>query len=122
MQLQVWDTAGQERFRCMVSLLLLLVPMYMRNAMAAIIVYDITNRQSFDDVDKWASGTHLSHLCTKHDLLYSFSVTSLISDKWHMEKVLTRRYDLTLDSMRYLPKNLSNLNPVNSASFHLQLQ
>ncbi|CAI5441237.1 unnamed protein product [Caenorhabditis angaria] len=45
-RLQVWDTAGQERFRCM-------VPMYMRNADAALIVYDVTNRESFEDVDKW---------------------------------------------------------------------
>ncbi|EYC22731.1 hypothetical protein Y032_0016g2918 [Ancylostoma ceylanicum] len=45
--LQIWDTAGQERFRCM-------VPMYMRNSVAAVIMYDITNRQSFEDVDKWS--------------------------------------------------------------------
>uniref|UniRef100_A0A915CQ56 Uncharacterized protein n=1 Tax=Ditylenchus dipsaci TaxID=166011 RepID=A0A915CQ56_9BILA len=45
-QLQVWDTAGQERFRCM-------VPMYMRNADAAILVYDITERKSFDEIEKW---------------------------------------------------------------------
>ncbi|KAJ1353578.1 hypothetical protein KIN20_010231 [Parelaphostrongylus tenuis] len=45
--LQIWDTAGQERFRCM-------VPMYMRNSAAAIIMYDVTNKQSFDDVDKWS--------------------------------------------------------------------
>lgn len=44
--LQIWDTAGQERFRCM-------VPMYMRNAVAAIVVYDITERKSFDDIDQW---------------------------------------------------------------------
>jgi small GTP-binding protein len=47
-QLQIWDTAGQERFKCM-------VPMYMRNATAAIIVYDITCRKSFEEVDKWVS-------------------------------------------------------------------
>ncbi|KHN79789.1 Ras-related protein RABH1c [Toxocara canis] len=45
-QMQIWDTAGQERFRCM-------VPMYMRNTAAAIIVYDITSRQSFNDVEEW---------------------------------------------------------------------
>ncbi|KHJ98422.1 Ras family protein [Oesophagostomum dentatum] len=49
--LQIWDTAGQERFRCM-------VPMYMRNSAAAIIMYDITNRQSFEDVDKWNEELH----------------------------------------------------------------
>lgn len=30
--------------------------MYMRNATAAIIVYDITCRKSFEEVDKWLSG------------------------------------------------------------------
>uniref|UniRef100_A0A1X7TC33 Uncharacterized protein n=1 Tax=Amphimedon queenslandica TaxID=400682 RepID=A0A1X7TC33_AMPQE len=33
---QVWDTAGQERYRS-------LLPMYYRNAVAAIVVYDTTN-------------------------------------------------------------------------------
>ncbi|CAI2343470.1 unnamed protein product [Caenorhabditis sp. 36 PRJEB53466] len=45
-RLQVWDTAGQERFRCM-------VPMYMRNADAALVVYDVTNRDSFEDIERW---------------------------------------------------------------------
>ncbi|CAI4233349.1 unnamed protein product [Auanema sp. JU1783] len=58
MRLQIWDTAGQERFRCM-------VPMYMRNAAAAIIVYDVTNRQSFLDVDKWAN--ELQRCCGDSD-------------------------------------------------------
>lgn len=30
--------------------------MYMRNADAAIIVFDLTNRQSFEDVAKWENG------------------------------------------------------------------
>ncbi|CAD6192242.1 unnamed protein product [Caenorhabditis auriculariae] len=46
LQLQVWDTAGQERFRCM-------VPMYMRNAAAALIIYDVTCRNSFEGVGRW---------------------------------------------------------------------
>ncbi|KAL3087283.1 hypothetical protein niasHT_020546 [Heterodera trifolii] len=45
-QLQIWDTAGQERFRCM-------VPLYMRNSSAAVLVYDITNRESFEQIDQW---------------------------------------------------------------------
>ncbi|CAJ0930362.1 unnamed protein product, partial [Mesorhabditis belari] len=53
-QLQIWDTAGQERFRSM-------VPMYMRNAAAAILVYDITNRASFEDIDRWY--LELSRIC-----------------------------------------------------------
>lgn len=36
----IWDTAGQEKYSC-------LVPLYYRNCDAALIVYDITNRNSF---------------------------------------------------------------------------
>lgn len=39
----IWDTAGQEKYSC-------LVPLYYRNCDAAIIVYDITNRNSFKKV------------------------------------------------------------------------
>ncbi|RKP11193.1 ras-related protein rab-5C-like protein [Thamnocephalis sphaerospora] len=44
--LQIWDTAGQERFRSM-------APMYYRGANAAILVYDITSEQSFQDISSW---------------------------------------------------------------------
>merc|ERR1711881_417042 len=39
-RLQLWDTAGQERFRS-------LIPSYIRDSSAAVVVYDITNRVSF---------------------------------------------------------------------------
>eukprot|EP00004_Rigifila_ramosa_P013798 TRINITY_DN3085_c0_g1_i1.p1 TRINITY_DN3085_c0_g1~~TRINITY_DN3085_c0_g1_i1.p1 ORF type:complete len:207 (-),score=40.63 TRINITY_DN3085_c0_g1_i1:23-643(-) len=45
-RLQLWDTAGQERFRS-------LIPSYIRDSSVAIIVYDITNRDTFAGVDKW---------------------------------------------------------------------
>lgn len=38
----IWDTAGQEKYNC-------LVPLYYRNCDAAIIVYDITNRTSYQN-------------------------------------------------------------------------
>jgi len=43
-QLEITDTAGQERFRTLTS-------SYYRNANAIIVVYDITNEDSFRDVD-----------------------------------------------------------------------
>ncbi|CAL1701339.1 unnamed protein product [Somion occarium] len=45
-RLQLWDTAGQERFRSM-------APMYYRNANAALLLYDITNASTFEDVRGW---------------------------------------------------------------------
>mmetsp|Transcript_26640 Transcript_26640/g.75203 ORF Transcript_26640/g.75203 Transcript_26640/m.75203 type:complete len:210 (-) Transcript_26640:80-709(-) len=45
-KLQLWDTAGQERFRS-------LIPSYIRDAAAAVVVYDITKRPSFEATRKW---------------------------------------------------------------------
>eukprot|EP00850_Spirogloea_muscicola_P009578 SM000054S18064 [mRNA] locus=s54:182038:184446:- [translate_table: standard] len=43
---EIWDTAGQERYHS-------LAPMYYRGAAAAVIVYDITNTDSFARAKKW---------------------------------------------------------------------
>mmetsp|Transcript_10597 Transcript_10597/g.24114 ORF Transcript_10597/g.24114 Transcript_10597/m.24114 type:complete len:215 (+) Transcript_10597:129-773(+) len=45
-RLQLWDTAGQERFRS-------LVPSYIRDSAAAVVVYDIANRDSFNSTSRW---------------------------------------------------------------------
>jgi small GTP-binding protein len=45
-RLQVWDTAGQERFRT-------IAPAYYRRALGVMIVFDLTNRKSFDSVEQW---------------------------------------------------------------------
>lgn len=42
----VWDTAGQEKYHS-------LAPMYYRGAKAAILVYDICNKPSFDALGSW---------------------------------------------------------------------
>mmetsp|Transcript_59489 Transcript_59489/g.129306 ORF Transcript_59489/g.129306 Transcript_59489/m.129306 type:complete len:205 (+) Transcript_59489:46-660(+) len=43
---EIWDTAGQERYHS-------LAPMYYRGAAAAIVVYDITNPDSFNRAKNW---------------------------------------------------------------------
>lgn len=45
-RLQLWDTAGQERFRS-------LIPSYIRDSSVAVVVYDITNANSFHQTSKW---------------------------------------------------------------------
>jgi small GTP-binding protein len=44
--LQVWDTAGQEMYRS-------LVPVYLRGARAALLVYDVTDVNSFGSLGHW---------------------------------------------------------------------
>ena len=43
-----WDTAGQERFHT-------LTESYYRNSHGVILVYDVTDRESFDRIQKWAA-------------------------------------------------------------------
>jgi len=43
---QIWDTAGQERYRAITST-------YYRGAVGALMVYDITNAETFKNLDKW---------------------------------------------------------------------
>ena len=45
-RLQLWDTAGQERFRS-------LIPSYIRDANAAVVVYDISSHESFENTTSW---------------------------------------------------------------------
>lgn len=47
-RLQLWDTAGQERFRS-------LIPAYIRDSSVAVVVYDITNMESFLQTSKWVN-------------------------------------------------------------------
>ena len=45
-RLILYDTAGQEKFRS-------LIPMYIREAQIILLIYDITDRESFDSMPKW---------------------------------------------------------------------
>ncbi|KAJ6363740.1 hypothetical protein OIU77_029502 [Salix suchowensis] len=63
---QIWDTAGQERFRAVTSA-------YYRGAVGALLVYDISRRQTFDSIGRW-----LNELQTHSDMNV---VTILVGNK-----------------------------------------
>lgn len=50
-KLQIWDTAGQEKFRAIAR-------SYFRHAVGVILVYDITDRKSFDELTYWLNDVH----------------------------------------------------------------
>lgn len=45
-KLQVWDTAGQESFRSITRA-------YYKGSIAALLIFDITNEKSFEDISNW---------------------------------------------------------------------
>ena len=47
-KIQIWDSAGQEKYKG-------LIPSYVRNSSIVFIVYDISNRASFENVQNWIS-------------------------------------------------------------------
>ncbi len=47
-KIEIWDTAGQERYKSITAA-------YYKGAKGAMIVYDVTNQTSFDNVDNWAN-------------------------------------------------------------------
>ena len=48
MKMHIWDTGGHERFRSMIN-------MYYRDAVGAIICYDLTNEASFKATEYWVN-------------------------------------------------------------------
>jgi small GTP-binding protein len=53
-KLHLWDTAGQERFHSIAK-------SYFRSAMGVFLVFDLTDRKSFDDMTQWLNDVH--NLC-----------------------------------------------------------
>jgi small GTP-binding protein len=51
-KMQCWDTAGQERYRNITA-------NYYRNAQGIMLVYDVTNKKSFEAIDNWMEQIHV---------------------------------------------------------------
>ena len=81
--LEIWDTAGQERFR-------VIAPIYYRKASAIIIVYDITNRLSYDRTNYWINEIELNGnphcikflVGNKMDMGYDKSVSTEVKNEY----------------------------------------
>jgi small GTP-binding protein len=59
-KLQIWDTAGQERFRSVSKA-------YFRNAVGAVLVFDLTQKGSFDELNMWINS--LNSLCAPNAVI-----------------------------------------------------
>ncbi|CAK6959723.1 ras-related protein Rab-27B-like [Scomber scombrus] len=60
--LQLWDTAGQERFRSLTTA-------FFRDAMGFLLMFDLTNEQSFLNVRNWMSQLQANAYCDSPDIV-----------------------------------------------------
>lgn len=87
---QIWDTAGQERFQSLTAA-------YYRNAVGAMIVYDITNRSSFENVTGW--------LAQVHEHAHENLVLILVGNKCDLAHQPQTREVSTLEAARFAAKH-----------------
>jgi len=81
--LNVWDTAGQEMYRS-------IVPIYLRNANAALLVYDCNDDNSFQALDSWNSllmeeqtnEVPIFVVCNKIDMINDLSVSETVAQNF----------------------------------------
>lgn len=79
-KIQIWDTAGQERYRAITS-------SYYRNSSGIMLVYDITNEDTFRHCTKWLTelksniGANIPILLigNKNDIIYQRTVSENIA-------------------------------------------
>jgi small GTP-binding protein len=108
-ELQIWDTAGQEKFRS-------LSPIYFQNAVAAVAVYDRTNRASFEHLGQWIddfteiAGYHtvIAIAGNKLDLVYGVEVGFAEAEEWAKSRnyVIVETSALTGDGVQELFREL----------------
>ncbi|KAL3760334.1 hypothetical protein ACHAWU_006332 [Discostella pseudostelligera] len=99
---EIWDTAGQERYRS-------LAPMYYRGAAAAIIVYDITNPDSFAGAKSW-----VKELQRRGDTNVVIAMVSL----WEFGKNAGNKADL--ESRRKVDFNEANAYAEENGILHME--
>ncbi|XP_069751268.1 ras-related protein Rab-39B-like [Narcine bancroftii] len=75
-KLQLWDTAGQERFRSITR-------SYYRNSVGGLLIFDVTNRKSFENIREWLKEVD-SHVYPNKTI---FVLVGHKSDLTHVRKV-----------------------------------
>ncbi|XP_017288746.1 ras-related protein Rab-5C-like [Kryptolebias marmoratus] len=102
---EIWDTAGQERYHS-------LAPMYYRGAQAAIVVYDITNTDTFTRAKNWVK--ELQRQASPNIVIALAGNKADISDKRAVELQEAQAYadDNSLLFMETSAKTAMNVNEI----------
>lgn len=91
---QIWDTAGQERYRAITSA-------YYRGAVGALLVYDISKHQTYENVTRW-----LKELRDHADANIVIMLVGNKSDLRHLRAVPTDEAKAFASTSPYVPSYL----------------
>lgn len=78
-KMTIWDTAGQERFRTLTS-------SYYRGAQGIVLVYDVSRRDTFENLDLWLQEVEVYSPAGGRDV-----VKLLVGNKIDTERVVSRK-------------------------------
>jgi small GTP-binding protein len=88
-KLQLWDTAGQEKFKAVIT-------SYFRNTHGALVVYDVTNKESFINIKKWIED--INKYCSK-DVNIFLIANKIDIERWRVitteeGRALAKKYNI----------------------------
>ena len=93
LKLEIWDTAGQEKYRSLAS-------MFYKEASAAILVYDITRKESFEQIQNYWVGQIKENGPTNIILVLCANKSDLI-DEEKVDEEQARNYAKEINAMFY---------------------
>ena len=101
-KLQLWDTAGQERFRNITAA-------YYRGASGVIIVYDVTNRDSLQNVQKWAEQVDSQASTDVKKIVVGNKADTETMNRVGYDEARAMTGELGLDLMEVSAKTMNNI-------------
>ena len=78
-RLNLWDTAGQERFRSIVQV-------YARGVYIFFLVFDVSQRKSFMNLDRWLAFIRNHSTCNSHRIILIANKVDIPSKQWQVSK------------------------------------
>ena len=91
-ELQIWDTAGQEKYKS-------LAPIYFRNAAAAVVVFSLISRNSYDQINDWI--TSFVEVAGPNALIYIAANKSDLNDEIEISSSMAKQWALDLGYKYY---------------------
>jgi len=103
-KLHIWDTAGQEQFANIVR-------SYLREVDVIIFMYDVTNKTSFDNLDKWLNEVEYQNK-DKNIIKYIVGNKKDMEDKRVVDLKILKNFCKNQD-IQYSETSIKDINSIN---------